>query len=61
VEGEVVYRRRWWILAVLWRGGEVIPAASAPGEKLGYLTITGFSPVFPEIAGYRKSLETESL
>jgi hypothetical protein len=21
VEGEEVYRRRWWILAVLWRGG----------------------------------------
>ena len=36
MEGEEVYRRRWWILAVLWRGGEVIPAASAPGEKLGY-------------------------
>ena len=54
MEGEEVYRRRWWILAVLWRGGEVILAASAPGEKLGYLTITGFSPVFPEIAGYRK-------
>jgi hypothetical protein len=23
---------------VLWRGGAVIPAASAPGEELGYLT-----------------------
>jgi hypothetical protein len=23
---------------VLWRGGVVIPAASAPGEELGYLT-----------------------
>jgi hypothetical protein len=38
VEGEEVYRRRWWILAVLWRGGAVIPAASAPGEELGYFT-----------------------
>jgi hypothetical protein len=38
VKGEEVYRRRWWILAVLWRGGAVIPAASAPGEELGYLT-----------------------
>jgi hypothetical protein len=38
VEGEEVYRRRWWILTVLWRGGAVIPAASAPGEELGYLT-----------------------
>jgi hypothetical protein len=37
VEGEEVYRR-WWILAVLWRGGAVIPAASAPGAELGYLT-----------------------
>jgi hypothetical protein len=38
VEGEEVYRRRWWILAVLWRGGVMIPAASAPGEEPGYLT-----------------------
>jgi hypothetical protein len=38
VEGEEVFRRRWWILAVLWRGGAVIPAACAPGEELGYLT-----------------------
>jgi hypothetical protein len=38
VEGEEAYRRRWWILAVLWRGGAVIPAACAPGEKPGYLT-----------------------
>ena len=37
MEGEEVYRRRWWILAVLWRGGAMIPAASAPGEELGYL------------------------
>src|SRR5215204_4684149 len=59
VEGEEVYRRRWWILALLWRGGAVIPAASAPGEELGTSPITGFSPVFPEIAGYRRSLETE--
>jgi hypothetical protein len=40
VEGEEVYRR-WWILAVLWRGGAVIPAASAPGEELGCLTQHG--------------------
>jgi hypothetical protein len=45
---------------VLWRGGAVIPAASAPGEELVTSPITGFSPVFPEIAGYRKLLETES-
>jgi hypothetical protein len=38
VEGEEVYGRRWWILAVLWRGGAVIPAASSPGEESGYLT-----------------------
>jgi hypothetical protein len=38
VEGEEVYRRRWRILAVVWRGGAVIPDASAPGEELGYLT-----------------------
>ena len=38
MEGEEVYGRRWWILAVLWRGGSVIPAASAPGEELDYLT-----------------------
>ena len=35
VEGEEVYGRRWWILAVLWRGGAVIPAASASGEEPG--------------------------
>ena len=60
MESEEIYRRRWWILAVLWRVGAMIPAASAPGEELRYLTITGFSPVFPEIAGYRRSLETDS-
>ena len=38
MEGKEVYRRRWWILAVLRRGGAVIHAASAPGEELGYLT-----------------------
>ena len=38
MEREEVYRRRWWILAVLWRGGAMIPAASAPSEELGYLT-----------------------
>ena len=38
MEGEEVYRRRWSILADLWRGGAVIPAASAPGEEPGYLT-----------------------
>ena len=36
MEGEEVYRRRWWILAVLWRGGAVIPAASAPGDELDH-------------------------
>ena len=38
MEGEEVYGRRWWILVVLWRSGALIPAASAPGEELGYLT-----------------------
>jgi hypothetical protein len=38
VEGEEVHGRWWWILAVLWRSGALIPAASAPGEELGYLT-----------------------
>ena len=38
MEGEEVCRRLWWILAVLWRGGAVIPAASSPGEESGYLT-----------------------
>ena len=38
MEGDEVYRRRWWILAVLWRGGSAIPAATAPGEELDYLT-----------------------
>jgi hypothetical protein len=38
VEGEVVYRRRWCILVVLWRGSAVIRAASVPGEELVYLT-----------------------
>jgi hypothetical protein len=35
VEGEEVYGRRWWMLALLWRGGAVIAAASGPGEELG--------------------------
>jgi hypothetical protein len=47
VEGEEVYRRRW-ILAVLWRGGALIPAASAPGEELGYLT---HDRVFARLSG----------
>ena len=38
MESEEVYRRRWWILAVLWRGGAVIPAPSVTGEEPGYLT-----------------------
>jgi hypothetical protein len=35
VGGEEVHRRRWWILAVLWRGGAVIPAASAAWRGTG--------------------------
>jgi hypothetical protein len=38
MEGNEVYRSRWWILAVVWRGGAVIPAASSPGAEAGYLT-----------------------
>jgi hypothetical protein len=45
---------------VLWRGDAVIPAASAPGEELGSLIHHRVFACFPEIAGYRKSLETES-
>jgi len=57
VEGEEVYRR---ILVVLWRGGAVIPTASAPGEELGYITNHRVFAYLSGNCGYRKSLETES-
>jgi hypothetical protein len=57
VEGEEVYSR---ILAVLWRGGAVIPAASAAGEELGYLTDHRVFACLSGNCDYRKSLETES-
>jgi hypothetical protein len=40
---------------VLWRSGAVIPAASAPGEELCYLTHYRVFACLPEVAGYRKS------
>jgi hypothetical protein len=40
---------------VLRRSGAVIPAASALGEDLGYLTHHRIFACLPEIAGYRKS------
>jgi hypothetical protein len=60
VEGEEVYRGRWWILAVLWRGGAVISAASAPGEDLGYLTHHRVFACLSGNCGLQKTLETES-
>ena len=54
MEGEEVYGRRWWILAVLWRGGAVIPAASPPGEELGYLTQQRVFACLSENCGLQK-------
>ena len=55
MEGEEVYRRRWWMLAVLWRDGAVTPAASAPGEELGYLTHHRVFACFSGNCGLQKS------
>ena len=61
MENEEVFRRRWWILAVLWRGGAVIPAACAPGEELGYLTHHRIFACLSGICGLQEiALETFS-
>jgi hypothetical protein len=45
---------------VLWRSGAVIPPHPRLARSWATSPITGFSPVFPEIAGYRKSHRKES-
>jgi len=44
---------------ILWRTGAMIPAASAPGEDLGYLSRHRIFACLPEIAGYRKPYRRE--